>query len=119
MKKVLITIIVIVITLCVFSVVTGHITNSRIQKRTTYWKSLIDAEIPTGTTKEKIEQWGKQRGLHLTWIPDRNFFDANVEQVPESGIGFPCSEWNIIVDIYIGKDNASVKGEVSTVGSCV
>jgi hypothetical protein len=119
MKKILLGIVIIVVCLCIFSGITGHITNSRIQKRIAYWKTLISEEIPIGTTKERMEQWGKQRHLNLTWIPSRNFFDTTVERVPDAGIGFPCSEWNIIIDIQMGNNGTSAKQKVHSVGSCV
>ena len=118
MKRILIGIVAIVVFMYIFSEVTGHITNSRIQKRITYWKSLIDTEVPIGTVREKVEQWGRQRHLGLGWIDSKKFFDANVEQIPNVGIGVPCSAWNIIIDIYMGNDGRSIRREVHSVGSC-
>jgi hypothetical protein len=104
----------------VFSEVTERITYNRIQKRIAYWESLVDKELPSGSSKERVEQWGRDHHLKFfELIPSKNFFDANVEQIPAVGIGFPCSDWNIIVDIYMGNDAKSIGRKVHTVGSCI
>ena len=119
MKGTLIGILAIVILMLAFSEITGRITNSRIHKRVAYWKSLVDKELPPGSAKESVQQWGKDHHLNLIWVSSKNLFDANVEQIPVVGIGFPCDEWNIIIEIYIGNDGKSVRREVYSVGSCI
>ena len=119
MKKILLGIVTIILFLGIVYTLTGQITHNRIQKRVAYWESLIDKEIPTGTRKENVEQWGQQQHLKLEWIPSKNMLDANVEQLPDAGIGFPCSSWNIIVDIYIGNDGSSLRRKVHSIGNCI
>ena len=121
MKNFLIVIIGIIAILAIYSVITGRITDSRISNQVEHWKSVLDAEIPIGTSKEKVEEWGKKRHISNSWelIPGKNFFNANVAQVPDAGIGFPCSQWNTIIEVYIGADGKSNKREVYSVGSCI
>lgn len=116
MRKILF---VIVACLGVLWSITSNITNNRVQKRLTYWRSLLDDELPAGTPKETVERWGRQRNLPLSWISDRNFFNANVEQVPDAGFGFPCAEWNVIIDIYVDAEGKTNKQDVHVVGSCI
>ena len=121
MKKILVGImaVAIIIFVSIYLEVTERITDSRIQERIAYWESLIDTEVPSGTRKETVEYWGKQRQLNLNWIPDKNIFRAKVDQIPVAGIRFPCSEWNVIIDIYIGNNGKSLRREVRPFGICL
>jgi hypothetical protein len=59
MKRTLTGILAIVVLMLAFSEITGRITYSRIHKRVSYWESLVDKELPPGSAKESVQQWGK------------------------------------------------------------
>jgi hypothetical protein len=119
MKRILIIFVSIIAMIFIYSVITGWITNYRIQKREAYWKLVIDSEIPNGTTKERLIDWLKQRHLNSTWISGQNVFDENVEQISDAGIGFPCGSWDIIIDISLGDNNKTVGRRIHSVGACL
>ncbi|WP_026223521.1 hypothetical protein [Methylosarcina fibrata] len=93
--------------------------STQLNERTKFWKSELAHNIPTGTPKEKALQWGKEHQVKFAFLEKQNWLYANVERVPDSGIGFPCSEWNIILKVFLGADGKSVGNEVNAVGSCL
>ena len=101
--------------------ITRQMTFSRINERKAYWEAAIDSEIPTGTTKESIETWATSRHLkdRLVWEPDKSLLEVNVERVPNAGILFPCSDWNLIFNLYLGETGTLIRREVHVIGSCV
>ena len=103
----------------IYTEITSVITQGRTVNRAYYWKTSINKELPLGSSEQAIKEWGLGRNLHLEFSPNRNSYEANVEQVPVVGMSFPCSEWNIIVDIYVGMDGKSSKQDVHMVGSCI
>lgn len=93
--------------------------NTRLNERTKFWKSELAHNIPTGTPKEKAIQWGEKHQVKFDLLEKQNWLYANVERVPDSGIGFPCSEWNIILKVFTGADGNSIGNEVTALGSCI
>jgi hypothetical protein len=93
--------------------------NSRARERAEFWKAEMARDIPPGTTKEKAIQWGKDRKVKFDFLEKQRWLYANVEQVPGSGIGFPCSDWNIILTVSLDPNDRTIGNEVSTVGSCL
>ncbi len=88
-------------------------------KRTDFWRRALDREVPVGTSAEVIERWGIAHRIQFDLLKEQHWLYANVEQVPESGVPFPCSQWNIIVQITLDATNHSTKNEVTNVGTCV
>jgi hypothetical protein len=111
MRKVLISTVIIVVCIFIFLKTTGHITESRIQKRIAYWQSWIDSELPIGATKVSVEEWLKQHPNFKEQNPGISFKGV-VEEIPVVGIRFPCSSWKIGIDIYIGQEGTYIKREV-------
>jgi hypothetical protein len=64
-------------------------------------------------------QWGKDRNVKFDFLEEQRGLYANVEQVPDSGIGFPCSDWNIILKVSLDPNDCTSGSEVRTVGSCL
>lgn len=94
----------------------GH---SQLQERVTFWQNTLAKEVPIGTSTERIKEWGVAHHIKFDYLELQHWLYANVEAVPEKGIPFPCSEWNIILKISIDVTGHSTKNEVSTVGSCI
>jgi hypothetical protein len=93
--------------------------NSHARERAEFWKAELAHNIPLGTTKEKAIQWGKDRNVKFEFLEEQHWLYANVEHVPDSGIGFPCSDWNIILKVSLDANDRTTGREVSTVGSCI
>lgn len=96
---------------------TSH--NAHVKERADYWKSDLDTNIPAGTTSAKAIEWGISKNIKFDYLPSKNWLYSNVERVPDSGIGFPCSEWNIMLKVILDANGYAVKNEVSAVGSCI
>lgn len=93
--------------------------NFRACERAEFWRAEIARDIPLGTTKEKAIQWGKDHNVKFDFLEKQRWLYANVEQVSDSGIGFPCSDWNITLKVSLDANDRATGSEVSTVGSCL
>jgi hypothetical protein len=87
--------------------------------RRAYWEGELARNAPVGSSKDAILTWAASRGVHFNDDHTQQRLYANVEQIPEPGIPFPCSEWNIIVQISMDSNNRSTSNNVSQVGSCL
>ncbi len=63
--------------------------------------------------------WGAEHHVKFDFLEQQRWLYANVERVPESGVPFPCSEWNIILTFHLDEQQRSMMNEVSTVGACL
>jgi hypothetical protein len=93
--------------------------NTNLRERTAFWRAELARDIPTGTPQAKVKEWGITRNVRFDYLEKQRWFSANVELVPDSGIGFPCSHWNILLKIAIDANGRTVSSDVSVVGSCV
>jgi hypothetical protein len=93
--------------------------NHVLQERVAYWRSALSQGVPNGSSKEMALKWAKDRKVNFDYLEQQHWLYANVEQVPVSGIPFPCSQWNIILIVSFDATAHSVKNEVSTVGTCI
>jgi len=57
-------------------------------------------------------------GVKFDYLRQQQELYANVEKVPEPGLKFPCSEWNIIVEITLDADGHAKDSSVRAVGTC-
>lgn len=93
--------------------------NHLLKDRAAYWREALSQGVPKGTSREKAMEWAAGHNVKFEYLEQQHWLYANVEQVPESGIPFPCSQWNIILKVTIDTTGQSVKNEVSTVGTCL
>jgi hypothetical protein len=93
--------------------------NAKLQERVAFWRGALANGVPVGTGKEKIREWGETHHVKFDLLGQQHVLYANVERIPEAGIPFPCSEWNIILKITIDSAGRSERSEVSTAGSCI
>jgi hypothetical protein len=93
--------------------------DSKLDKRVVYWENTLNHDLPVGTNADEIKKWGASHNIKFDHLKTQQWLYANVEIVPETGITFPCSAWNIIIKITIDDKNKSVKNNISTVGSCI
>ena len=93
--------------------------NHVLQERVAYWRDTLSLGVPSGSSKEMAVGWAKGRQIEFDYLEQQHWLYANVEQVPVSGIPFPCSQWNIILKVSFDATGHSVKNEVSTVGTCI
>jgi hypothetical protein len=92
---------------------------STLDKRVAFWNSALSRDIPVGTSTDEIRKWGVSHGVKFDYLSAQQWLYANVERVPEKGIPFPCSDWNIIIKISIDTANRSTKNNVGIVGTCI
>jgi len=88
-------------------------------KRVTFWRDALSQGAPIGSTVEKVREWGTRYHVSFQYLEQQHWLYANVEQVPEEGMPFPCSQWNIILKVTIDPTGHSTENEVSTVGTCL
>jgi hypothetical protein len=93
--------------------------NHILQERVSYWRDALSEGVPIGSSKEAALEWGKSHKVKFDYLEQQHWLYANVEQVPVSGIPFPCSHWNIILKISFDTSDHSMSNEVSQVGTCV
>lgn len=93
--------------------------NDALHERVAYWRSALSHGVPNGSSREKAMEWAASRSVKFEYLEKQHWLYANVEQVPEAGIPFPCSQWNIILKVTLDGIGHSVSNEVSTVGSCI
>jgi hypothetical protein len=92
---------------------------SKVQERIAFWKETLAREVPLGTPADQIQEWGSAHKIKFDYLEKQRWLYAIAEMIPETGIRFPCSQWNIILKISIDGGGRSVKNDVSAVGSCV
>lgn len=90
-----------------------------VKERIAFWENTLQTEVPVGSSKNQILRWGDERHVPFIYIPEKRWFYAIVEKLPEPGIPFPCSEWNITVQITLDSTDHSIANHVGMVGSCV
>ena len=93
--------------------------NHLLKERTAYWREALSRGVPAGSSKQQAMEWAASRNVKFEYLEQQHWLYANVERVPESGIPFPCSQWNIILTVTIDNTGHSVQNEVSTVGTCL
>ena len=86
-KKILIGIVgAIVVLFCVFQWFVSSITSidePNIKIKRAYWQTVIDKEIPIGTSKEKLKKWCKKRGFYWDDFDRGNGkFDVTIDNIP-------------------------------------
>ena len=125
MNKVMISVLAVVVLCGGFFLVRSHeerekgITQSRIQKSVEYWESVLNTELPAGTAERMVQEWGERRQIQLGWSSNTSTYHGNVDKIPDTGFGFPCSEWHVLIDIVLGKDGAVVGHKVHSAGDCL
>jgi hypothetical protein len=93
--------------------------NNLLKERAAYWREALSQGVPAGSSTQKAMEWAASRNVKFEYLEQRHWLYANVERVPELGISFPCSQWNIILKVTIDSTGHSVQNEVSTVGTCL
>jgi len=93
--------------------------NHVLQERIAYWRDAMSQGVPHGSSKETALEWVKGHNVKFDYYEQQHWLSANVEQVPVSGIPFPCTQWNIILTVSFDATGHSVNNEVSTAGSCL
>ena len=87
--------------------------------RVQHWKSSIEAAAIPGTPRAQLEAWAKENGIQFHYLQQQHELYANVETLPEPGLKFPCSKWNVIAEISLDADDRAVVSHVQTVGTCL
>jgi len=82
------------------------------------WQTLLTSEIPIGSTKDQVIQWGEKRGIKFTFLEQQQELYAIAEKIPDPS-GIICTEWNITIQIGIGANGISTNQKVGSVGACI
>jgi len=105
------------IAICFLAACGGN--SAQLRERVGYWQGALVKGVPNGTSREKVLEWGVAHKVKFDYLEQQHWLYANVEQVKETGIPFPCSAWNIILKVTFDANGRSSNSEVSTVGSCI
>ncbi len=97
----------------------GENTNPLLDERMQYWEVTLESNVTKGASRESIEQWALKNSIEFIENPETKKLYANVETITDSGIGFPCSKWNIILEIQLDENEVSIGHSISSVGTCV
>ena len=93
--------------------------NPVLDEKIKHWELLLNNNVPSGTSLKSIESWALKNNIQFHKNPTTNKLYANVEAVKDTGMGFPCSHWNVILEIQLNKNKSSISNSVSSVGTCV
>jgi len=93
--------------------------NHMLKERAAYWREALSQGVPAGSSKQKAMEWAAAHNVKFEYLEQQHWLYANVERIPEPGIPFPCSQWNIILKVTIDATGHSIQNEVSTVGTCL
>jgi hypothetical protein len=106
-------------TLIVITLVGCTHDNTKLQERVAFWRAELARDIPNGTSQERVKEWGAIRKIQFDYLEQQHWLYANIESVPDSGIGLPCSQWNIILKVSVDSSGRTVSNNISTVGTCL
>ena len=91
----------------------------QLEQRVSFWKSELQSGVPLGSSADVAVAWGNTHGVSLDLLPEQKWLYGIIERVPEKGIAFPCSEWNIVIRIQLDEHGKTAENFVETVGTCV
>ncbi|GLX80236.1 hypothetical protein tinsulaeT_35760 [Thalassotalea insulae] len=97
----------------------SQISNQKLEERMRYWEASLEKNIPKGTSIELIQQWALKNSIEFIENPKTKILYANVEAIEDSGIGFPCSNWNIILKIQLDNNGDLSDSSIDSVGTCL
>ena len=118
MKKILLVTVLLALA-AIFSAIFSKSGANNVPQQISYWRQKLTSEVPVGSPKDYVLLWAKNNSVDFVLDVHRNTLFANVGRVPDTGIGFPCSEWNILIDLTLGRDNKVSTETVHSAGSCL
>lgn len=89
-----------------------------VMDRKEYWKEKIATELPTGSTWDDITVWGELNTVNFE-KDSQNTLRGTAEIIPDPGLEFPCSQWNIVIIIDLDASGRSTDQKIKTIGSCL
>jgi len=96
--------------------------NDRFRSREAYWTSTLDREVNVGESKPDTQAWLDRqviwRDAGDLYDPAERMFFGTVDKFHDP-IGYPCSDWDLAVEITIGKDDRVTGRKVTTSGACL
>jgi hypothetical protein len=93
--------------------------NHALQERIAYWQANLSEGVPVGSNRVAAMTWAASRDVQFQYVEEQHWLYAIVERVPESGIPYPCSQWNIILKVRFDSTGHSTKSDAGAVGSCL
>ncbi len=81
------------------------------------WQQTIAREIPIGTDRKKILEWAEVNDIALYKFNYTDLYGLIETLVPE-GINFPCSRYNIIIEIRMDKEKKSKSQKIRASDGC-
>jgi hypothetical protein len=89
----------------------------KLEEKTEAWKKIIELELPLGTEKSKILDWGKENNSEFISYNDKTTLVAVLETIEDPGIA--CSHWTIMMSVEFNGENKSLKNTVTKSGTCL
>jgi hypothetical protein len=103
------------VTLQVISSAVWH----RVEARRAYWTSAVNHEVWLGEPKAEVDAWIARRTHSAdSYSADERKFVVTTDVIDDA-IGFPCTEWMVMIDVNLGKDDRVVSRSVNTPGECL
>jgi hypothetical protein len=111
--------------LLIFDQVGAWITASKINESKVHWTSVVNSEIQIGESKDQVDRWLNGRlakntstGLS-TYDPNTRSFYFTGNLIKVVGFQYPCSAWQVEVEIGLGPDDRVKSRKVTLSGACV
>lgn len=89
----------------------------KVAGRVALWQQTVDRDIPPGTGQREIIEWGLKNDVTLHLLQKRDLYGL-IETMEPEGINFPCSRWNIILEITMNPAKESVRQKVRASDGC-
>jgi len=97
-----------------------HRFDDRLRSENAYWTSTLDREVSIGELKTDAQAWVQLQvpAGRANFDPVERKFIGVVDNIHEP-IGYPCSDWDLVVEITIGTDDRVTARRVTTSGACI
>ncbi len=90
---------------------------SPVGERVAYWQSVVDKNIPPGSSVDSVMKWAATRGLKLIFYPDAAQLAGSLEYVPVHD--WACKGWSISLASSLSPSGAVQHSTVRTYGNCL
>jgi hypothetical protein len=88
-----------------------------VRERQTYWRGVIQREVPLGTPLVALQQWAEARSIHLSDITEAHALSGSAEYVSTNDM--VCKGWSITLEFRLADDNTVANEDAKTYGNCL
>ena len=91
--------------------------DKELEERKNYWSEVISGSVPVGTTENDLLIWADKNNIKYVYDESRNVYFSIVEVIESDG--FVCSQWNMMVEIYLDNQQKVKSHQVQSIGTCL